>query len=535
MTKVMTYRANFTPLTLAISLSLLLNGCAIPNIQTKAANVALPAQYNQTLSTKTPSIQELANKEQSAKSLSTQTAPTKPATIHWNEWFNDPQLIALIDYAVANNQEVAVLLQRINMAANEVYAREGEYLPRVSAGVAVETEKVGEYTRNGATEQQLHIRDDKAFPDPLTNLKAGLTASWELDIWHKLRDSANVASLEYLASVEHRKFFVTQLVAEVSRTYYELLALDNQLANLDDTIAVQQNALNTLKQLKIYGRSSSLPITRFQAEVSKNASERFLIQQDIQKTENKLNLLLGRAPQPIKRQAEPFMDTSLHTPTVGVPSELLQNRADIRQAELELNAAELNIQIAKANFYPSFTLRAGMGLESFDPRYLVDVPESLAYSLSGDMFAPLINRRAIEATYQNASSQQIQAAYDYEYTVVRAVSEVSTRLTALDNLAQSYALKSAQIQSLEQSIDVANKLFISARGEYLEVLLAQREALEARGELINTRKQQLTALVELYQALGGGWQHSSQTNSVVASQAIAESSVLIESKGIAKR
>ncbi len=148
-------------------------------------------------------------------------------------------------------------------------------------------------------------------------------------------------------------------------------------------------------------------------------------------------------------------------------------------------------------------------MSAFDSRYLFNVPESLAYSLSGDIFAPLINRRAIEAVYKNASAEQIQAAYEYELTLLKAVTEVSNSLSKLDNLGRSADAKKAQISSLESSVDIANRLFTSAHGEYLEVLLAQREALEARSEFIETRQQQLAALVDLYQALGGGWQSSS--------------------------
>ena len=200
------------------------------------------------------------------------------------------------------------------------------------------------------------------------------------------------------------------------------------------------------------------------------------------------------------------MSAKLHKPAAGVPSELLTNRSDIREAELELAAAKLNISVAKANFYPSFALHAGIGLEAFDAKYLFNTPESVAYSLSGDIFAPL------EAQYKDASAAQIQAAYEYEYTIVRAVSEVSSGLSKLDNLNNSFALKSKQIEALDQSVDVANKLFASARGEYLEVLLAQRESLEAKNALIDTRKEQLTALVELYQSLGGGWKEAVSEN-----------------------
>ena len=491
----MTNKKRFTykPLWLALSSALLVQACAIPTIETRNPKLDLPEQFN-------AKVSQMDTQAGQGINQSTQ------ANIQWREWFNDPTLSALVETAVKNNQEVSILIQRINMASNEVYAREGEYLPRLSAGGAAETEKVGEYTREGAVEEQLNIKEDKEFPDPLANLKLGLNASWEIDVWHKLRDASKVASLEYLASVESKNFFVTQLVSEVARTYYELLALDNKLENLDSTISLQRNVIHTINALKEYGRASSLPVARFNAEVKKNESERYLIEQEILEKENTLNLLLGRTPQPIQRDSNVLLSAELKSPQVGVPSALLDNRPDIKQAALTLQAAELNIDVAKANFYPSFELKAGVGLSAFDSRYLFNVPESLAYSLSGDVFAPLINRRAIEAVYQNASAEQIEAAYEYELTVLTAVAEVTNSLSKLDNLEKSAEARRHQIASLEQSIDIANRLFSSAHGEYLEVLLAQREALEARSEFIETRQQQMAALVDLYQALGGGWQ-----------------------------
>lgn len=486
-------RFTYKPLWLALSSALLVQACAIPTIETRNPKLDLPEQFN-------AKVSQVDTQAGQGINQSTQ------ANIQWSEWFNDPTLSALVETAVKNNQEVSILIQRINMASNEVYAREGEYLPRLSAGGAAETEKVGEYTREGAVEEQLNIKEDKEFPDPLANLKLGLNASWEIDVWHKLRDASKVASLEYLASVESKNFFVTQLVSEVARTYYELLALDNKLENLDSTISLQRNVIHTINALKEYGRASSLPVARFNAEVKKNESERYLIEQEILEKENTLNLLLGRTPQPIQRDSNVLLSAELKSPQVGVPSALLDNRPDIKQAALTLQAAELNIDVAKANFYPSFELKAGVGLSAFDSRYLFNVPESLAYSLSGDVFAPLINRRAIEAVYQNASAEQIEAAYEYELTVLTAVAEVTNSLSKLDNLEKSAEARRHQIASLEQSIDIANRLFSSAHGEYLEVLLAQREALEARSEFIETRQQQMAALVDLYQALGGGWQ-----------------------------
>jgi multidrug efflux system outer membrane protein len=473
------------PTAVAMAVLCLVQSCAIPAVSKRTPEVQLPETFTG----------------------ATQSADSS-ATLDWMSFFDDPALAALVDTAISNNKEMNILLQRIAMAANEVQARKGEYLPFVGAGAAAETEKVGRFTRNGAVEESLEIREHEEFPEPLANLQAGLQASWELDVWHKLRNATQVATMDYMATVEGRNFLVTNLVAEVANSYYELMALDNQLSNLDENIRIQQDALAVTRELLNFGRTTSLAVNRFEAEVSKNQSERFAIQQEIVATENRLNLLLGRTPQPIERASASLMQREPTLVQTGVPSQLLENRPDIRQAELELAAADLNIAVAKANFYPSFAIRAGVGLEAFDTEYLLDTPDSLMYSLSGDVMAPLINRAAIKALYKDASAEQIQAAFDYELAVIKAFSEVSTTVAEIDNLQQNYQMKTTQVAALTASVEVANQLFVSARADYLEVLLAQREALEAKSELIATRQKQMSAMVNLYRALGGGWQQT---------------------------
>lgn len=471
------------------ALALTTQACSIPLLISKKAETQLPAQYN----------------AQTAVSDSAQAAENS-ANVNWKDFFEDPHLSALIDTAVANNKEVNILMQRISIAANEIQARKGEYLPFVNFGAGIDTEKVGRYTRNGAVEESLEIKEGKAFPEPLGNYQFGLQASWELDVWKKLRNATKVATMEYMASIEGKNFLVTNLVAEIANAYYELVALDNQLENLEQNIKIQQNALEVTKELQKYARATSLAVKRFEAEVKKNQSRQYVIKQQQVELENRINFLLGRTPQPIQRASTGFMEIKPKLIQTGLPSELLAHRPDIRKAELELSAAELNIQVAKANFYPSFAIRAGLGFQAFNPKYLLNTPASLAYSLAGDMMAPLINRNAIEAVYKNSNATQIQAAYDYEQTIINAYGEVSNQLSNIDNLEKNYQLKISQVESLTQSVDVANQLFKSARAEYLEILLTQREALEAKSELIETKQKQMSAMVNLYRALGGGWQ-----------------------------
>ena len=308
-----------------------------------------------------------------------------------------------------------------------------------------------------------------------------------------------------MASIEGKNFLITNLVAEIANSYYELAALDNQLLNLEKNIQIQRNALEVTSQLQKYGRVTSLAVKRFEAEVKKNESKQYVIKQQITEEENRINFLLGRIPQPIQRASAGFMDTKLKMMQAGIPTQLLQNRPDIRKAELELAAADLNIAVAKANFYPSFAIRAGVGFQAFNPKYLLTTPESLMFSLAGDMMAPLVNRNAITAVYKNANATQIQAAFDYEKTIINAYAEVSNQVSNIDNLEKNYQLKSAQVDAMTQSVDVANQLFKAARADYLEVLLTQREALEAKTELIETKQKQISAMVNLYKSLGGGW------------------------------
>jgi outer membrane protein, multidrug efflux system len=479
------------------SLALIMQACAIPTINTKKADTTLPEAY--------------AN----ADGSHTQSGTDNVANIEWHDFFEDAHLRSLIDTAISNNKEVNILMQRISMAANEIQARKGEYKPFVTLGGGAEIEKAGKYTRNGAVEEQLNIKEGRAFPDPLGNYQFGLHSSWELDVWKKLHNATKVATMEYMATIQGKNFLITNLVAEIANAYYELIALDNQLDNLDKNILIQQNALAITKELKTYARATSLAVVRFEAEVKKNESRRYLIKQQQVELENRINLLLGRTPQPIARSSDGFMQLQPKMLQTGLPSQLLQNRPDIRQAELELSAAKLNIDVAKANFYPSFSIRANIGFEAFNPRYLLTIPESLAYSLAGDVMAPLVNRNAITATYKNASASQIQAAYEYEKTIINAYAEVANQMAKIDNLEKNYQLKNIQVNDLNESTEVANQLFKAARVEYLEILLTQREVLEAKSELIETKQQQMSAMINLYRSLGGGWQQTQQTTTPV--------------------
>lgn len=457
------------------------SACTLPTLIDKSVNTTVPASYNHS--------QDTAN----------------TAKVKWREYFIDPFLAALIDSALNNNQELNITMQEIEIARNEVQERKGEYLPFVGIGGGLGVDKVGRYTRNGALEANNEIMHGKEFPEPLGDFMMGAYANWEVDIWHKLRNAKKGAYTRYLASVDGRNFMVTNLIAEIANAYYELLALDNQLAIVKQNIEIQSNALRIVKLQKQAARVTELAVRRFEAQVLDTRSLQFGIQQHIIETENKINFLVGRYPQAITRNSEGFSSLVYDSFQTGVPSQLLQNRPDIRQAELELAAARLDIKVAKARFYPSVGISAGLGFQAFNPAYLLNTPESLLYSLVGDVAGPLINRNAIKAIYVNANAKQIQAIYNYERTILNAYIEVVNQLSNIKNLESSYDLKALQVEALTESIEISNNLFRSARADYMEVLLTQRDALETRFELIETKMRQMNARVNIYRALGGGW------------------------------
>ncbi|MFD1770740.1 TolC family protein [Sphingobacterium suaedae] len=459
-----------------------LGACNIPKIAEKSAAIALP----QTFAGKTDS--------------------TNVAQIDWAHYFTDPHLCTLIDSALSHNQELNIMLQEINIAGNEVHARKGEYLPFVGAKLGGGAEKRSENTPLGASEKQIRIQEGRANPDPMPDIGLNLFATWEIDIWKKLHNAEKEARLTYLASMEGKNFMVTNLVAEIANLYYELLALDQQKKLINDNLKLQNDALTLVKLQKIAARVTELPVKKFEAEVLKNQSLRYKIDQQIVETENKLNYLVGQYPQHIIRNAQGLSSIQLPVVAEGLPAQLLNNRPDVKQAELLMQAAQLDVQVAKARFYPSLGISANLGYQAFNPAYLLKTPQSLIYSITGDLIAPLVNKRAIEADYLTANAKQIQTVYTYEQTVLNAYVEVANHLSKFKNTAIITDLENKQVAALTASVQISYDLFNSAHADYMEVLMTQRDAIEAKLELIESQRAQFNAAIGLYRSLGGGWQ-----------------------------
>ncbi len=468
--------------------SLLLTACKAPMatvVQDQVKN-NLPAGYTQ---------------DQEKPADSTQNSGLVP----WKEFFNEPHLSSLIETALKNNQELMITLQQIEIAKSDALYKSGRLKPAVTAGIGAGLDKAGRYTSEGAGDATTEIKPGKEMPDPLGDFSAGFSADWEADIWHKLRTEKQSAVAHYLATVEGKNFVLSSLISEIAENYYDLLALDNQLDVIRQYIQLQQKAVEMSKIQKQAAAATELAVKKFQAELAGSKATEYTLLQEITEKENTLNALLGRYPQPIERDKTSFLSIVPKTVYTGIPSQLLANRPDIKQAELELQSAKLDVEAARKAFYPSVDISATLGLNAFNPTYLTRIPESLAYSIAGDLAGPLINKTAIQAEFKAADARQIQALYEYDKSILNGYLEVSNLMSKIHNADGYYQLKSEESKELDESIGIAEQLFRNSRADYLEVLTNQRDALEARMELIEAKVQQLNTVVAIYKSLGGGW------------------------------
>ncbi|HEY8402838.1 MAG TPA: efflux transporter outer membrane subunit [Cytophagaceae bacterium] len=427
------------------------------------------------------------------------------ALINYKEYFQDSLLTSLIDTALHNNYDVLMALQRIQAAQANYHVAKGSLLPYVSAFGSIAQRKFGLYTMDGAGNISTEMRPGEIVPIHLRNYTVGLQTAWEADLWGRLNNRKKAAYARYLARQEGRHLITTSLVAEIAITYYDLVALDQELEIVRETIQLQENALSIVKAQKEAASANELAVKQFSAQLLNSKAMEKIIAQQIVEAENKINFLLGRLPQPVARMK---MNSTAPATTLiqsGVPSDLLQNRPDIREAEYELIASNADVKSAKAAFYPSFTITGAYGFEAYKTAFLFYTPESIAYSLIGSLAAPLINRSAIKAEFNATKASQLEALYNYQKSILNGYIEVYNELSEIKNLAEEATLRVNEAQELTEAVNVSNQLFLTGRANYVEVLLVQKTSLDAKLQLIDTRRRQHFATVNLYKALGGGW------------------------------
>ncbi len=406
------------------------------------------------------------------------------AQMDWREYFADENLNGLIATALDGNFDLRVALQRIEIVRAGIKQATGAVLPQVSLGVGAGVRKFGTYTMDGAGNATTDITPGRRVPVHYADFSIGLQASWEVDIWGKLRATRSSARAQYLATIEGTNLVVTSLVSDVAVAYFELLALDHTRDILAESVARQAQALEIMRLQKEAGRANELAVQQFRSPAREHQG------------------VGGGGPPELPRDGEPDQpapgarsgadhayEGSPAPQRRGLrrrrrPSDLVRNRADIREAELQVQASKLDVEAARKAFYPSLVLTAGVGYQAFDPRYLLITPESLVYSLAGGITAPLLNRSGLDAQHDAAKATQVQAMYTYQGVVLRAFVEVANALVAVESAADVVTEKKNEKAAVSGTVDAADALFRAGKATYLDVLLAQQKTLEADLELV---------------------------------------------------
>ncbi|GAB3313634.1 TolC family protein [Larkinella ripae] len=434
---------------------------------------------------------------------------TTIGSLNWKAFFSDPDLENLIDTALARNPDLQIATQRIELArANFEYTR-GALVPSVNAVAAAGVDRFGRYTLNGVgnydTNLSPNIDGKQRIPDATPDYFLGFRSTWEVDLWGKLRSRKRAAYVRFLASEKGRQLIVTSLISEVARLYYSLLALDGELDIIRENVALQQRASELVGVQKAAGRVTELAVQQFNAQLINTRSLEAQVQQQIVEAENQLNQLLGRFPQPIVRQKTISNQEFPARVSAGIPSQMLRRRPDIQQAELGLQAANIDVDVARAEFLPSLTLTPYVGLNTFRASVLLD-PASLAFGVLGGLAAPVFNRRFLKSNLNLSIAQSREAFYNYHKTVLAGYSEVMTSLRGIENYRKVADLQTQEVAVLNQAATISDELFATGYANYLEVITAQRSVLTAELSLVNTKRAQFLSLIDLYRALGGGWQ-----------------------------
>lgn len=426
------------------------------------------------------------------------------ARINWRNYFTDPALVSLIDTALNSNLNVLSALQKIEIARANMKLSKGLALPTVSAYSSAGQQKFGNYTMDAAGNRGTTIYNNQSVPKNLQDFTVGLQSSWEVDFWGKLKNTRKASVAQYLSTVEGKNWTVTNLVAEIASNYYQLLALDNELDIVNESVHLQDSALHVVNIQKQVGAVNELAVKQFEAQVLSSKKMEIDIKQQISETENRLNFILGRYPQPIIRNKSAFSQSLPYQIKVGLPADLLVNRPDVKQAEYDLLSAKANVKVAKAAFYPSLIITGSTGKDAYKTSLLFK-PESFAYNVLGSLVAPVINRSAIKAQFRTAKANQVDAIYNYQKSILNGYVEVYNEMVNLNSVQQALILKSKEVNALNQAVNSSNQLFKTGRANYYEVLNVQSNALQSKIELVETIKNQYSSVVSIYKALGGGW------------------------------
>ncbi|MEA2464803.1 MAG: outer membrane protein multidrug efflux system [Acidobacteriota bacterium] len=415
---------------------------------------------------------------------------TEPATaqsladVKWFELFSDPVLRGLIDEALRNGADMRIAAARVEEARARYGIAGAARYPEVDYQV-----RTGYGRQNGETGAAL---------------AANVGAGWELDLWGRIRRLNEAARAQYLASEEGRRAVQLALISEVAAAYFDLRELDAELDVARRTTAGFADTFTLFERRLRGGTASAVETTRAEALLANASAQIPLLERDIVATENQLNVLLGRVPGPIARGAA--LNEQPLPPSIpsGLPAALLLRRPDVRAAEQQLIAANANVGVAEAAFYPSLSLTGLLGVQSSDLSELFG--EGRTWSIQAGLLGPIFNAGRLRNQRRVAVALFDEARVQYELSVTNALADVSTSLVSLQKLAAVEVERERALRVNQEAVRLVTLRYDSGLSAYFEVLDARQQLFAAENALVRARRDRLFALVQFYRALGGGWE-----------------------------
>lgn len=423
------------------------------------------------------------------------TDSTTLANMPWQTLFADTALKALIQEGLSNNLDLRSAIQRILEAQATLQQSKAAFYPNLSANASA--------TRSKQSSAGLNFPPGISINTLTTTYQAGLSTSWEADVWGKLSSAKRSALANYLQSDAAKRAVQTQLIADIANNYFALLALDRQLEITLQTLKNRIKDVETMKDLKNGAIVTGAAVV--QSEANRYAAEVSIpdIKRDIRETENALDILLSRPPGPVKRSnlASQKMLAELQT---GIPAQLLVNRPDVQQSEFAFRTAFENTNLARTYFYPQFTITASGGLSTLQLKDFFS--NSIFYNIVGGLTQPIFNQGLNKARLRTAQAQQQEALNSFQQILLVAGQEVSNALYAHQTAIDKEDVRSKQITALQKSVEYTQELLrYSSATNYTDVLTSEQNLLAAQLSGVNDKLQELQAVVNLYRALGGGW------------------------------
>ncbi|MCP1996096.1 TolC family protein [Flavobacterium sp. HSC-61S13] len=451
-----------------------LSGCKVSKVEIDTPMNAFPDKYRtDNLMAEGPTIGQLS----------------------WRSFFQDEQLIQLIEIALKRNSDVLIALQNIEISKWHLKNAQGGNIPDVQLEIYTSRAFPSEYNAL-VNQNNTHIDD----------FKVDLAMSWEADIWGKIKNQKKADWASYLQSGETKNAVQTALVAQIAQCYYNLVILDNQMGLVQKNIELSKSTTTAIQLQFEAGKSTSLALE--QSKVQELEAEKLIpnLQLQILIQENVLSALTGVFPDTQQRQQSLQYIGIINNVQIGIPAILLSQRPDVKSAELDLKIANANVGIAQAAFYPTLTLSANGGLLAFKASDWFNIPASVFGMVAGGISQPILQRRTIKTKYQIALANREKAVIKFRAAVLSAVTEVSNALVQLDKQKEQQVILVKQREALENNIVKVKMLFTGGRANYLEILTTQNNLLTCDMNYTISKRDELFARIELYRVLGGGWQ-----------------------------